>query len=470
MLPAKENKKIVLIRNKLSKLDRERIKLEKDISDLEKQLTMKRNEHDKIIKSISIAQQELERVGDEACIEPPKIYKKSDHINIVPRDMTDQYVGRDIEDVINSQSQIVEEKSLQSTFQNDENIATPTPLSNTLFSPKCKGIFNGLAFVFCGFDAKLRRTYRTHVLGNGGSCFSIQELQPWSNTRENQEYNMRMLLKFLKELNYNWVLIWSSKLPYLQSSRRFLIKTGEANTVNVINETWLIDALSMKELGELDKFEYKPFRHLLPLIEFENLVIAVTGYDNKYRLTIKNLIKILGGTFVDAFTDKVSYLVAPKPGDFKNAKIMACGKYNIPIVTKEWLHQCVNVGKKVDIEPFKIQHLISKEVVIKSIAKPLQGIKLVVLDELYRGIAKDLGAILVVDQHEGEYAVAEPHGKIGNYARDVFVDPKWLTTCQKLEKLVPVDHFIWKKKRVLIEPIIPHKRKMIEKKHDVSYE
>ena len=440
----------------------------------------------KWLKMCIINNRILDLPGTEYCLDDgeflemplPKVFKKSDHIDIIPRDLTDDYKGRDVDEFINSQSLIIDSNKapIQSTI-NDQDFSQLTPMQNSLMTPKNTGLFDRFAFVFCGLQVTSRRTYRSHLLKNGAHCFSIQELQPWSNNRENQESNMRLLLKFLRELNFSWILVWSSDLPYLLSSKKFLLKSNGANNmVHVVNETWLTDALSLQILGDLEQFEYKPFRHLLPLVEFDKIVICVTGYDNKYRLTIKNLIKILGGNFSDAFTDKVQYLIAPKPYDPKNAKIVASGKYNIPVVTKEWLHQCLNVGKKIEIGPFQVEMILNKvnnENAMEQDIKPLNGVLLYVVDDKYKQIVVQLGSTLT-NEKDAKYVIMEPHQNNKNsYGRDEYVDPKWLMTCQKLQKLVPVDHFIWKKKKILIEPIVPHKRKseeLKEKRVDVSYE
>ena len=379
--------------------------------------------------------------------------------------------GRDIGDSIMSQSHSQLESHLSLNVSQDLSFCSPTPLSNSLMTPKDTGIFDGHAFVFCGLEQTTRRTYRSHILKNGGHCFSLPDVSNWTCTRDNQEGNIRTLLKYLKELKFTWILVWSSKLPFQLTSKKFLLKSSETNMAHVINETWLIDALSLNIIPALEAFEYKPFRFPLPLLEFEKEIICVTGYDVKYRTTIKNLIKILGATFMDAFTDKTTYLIAPKPFDPKNAKLLACSKFKIPIVTKEWLLQCVNTGKLVDMDLFVVQMpIISLPINTTSDAKPLTGIKVCLLSVEHKEMAVNLGCDLV-NENEAQYIILEPNAQISNKLNHTtFVDPKWLLTCHKLQKRIPIDHFTWKKRKLVVEPVIPKKRVLKDTIPDVSYE
>eukprot|EP00835_Amoeboradix_gromovi_P000177 NODE_6_length_48303_cov_0.387022.p9 type:complete len:605 gc:universal NODE_6_length_48303_cov_0.387022:16317-14503(-) len=434
----------------------------------------------------------LDLPGTEYCVDDGEIViphtesatKKSSStdVSITAYNLNNEHKGRDMDhaiDLLASRSLEQHSENRISAFMDEDSCLSVTPIQNTLMTPKSPGIFDTLAFVLCGFEVDTRRKYRSNILKMGGHCFALQELpRPWSNIKENQEYNMRVLLKFLKELKFNWIIIWSSKLPYLLSSKKFLLKSGDDNLVHVVNETWFTDAYSdyradaQFELGKYDDIQYKPFKHVLPLVEFDNKVFTVTGYDIRYRLTIKQVIRILGGRFDDTFTNNVNYLIAPRPYDGNNEKIKACTKYNIPIATKEWLLRCVSMGKFVDIVPFLVKNEKLENITAEQENNNiLQSMKLHVPDERYKEIALGLGASLTSIK-DADYVVLEQLEKLGQaYKIEEFIDPKWLMTVQKLRKIIPFDHFIWKKKKSVIEQVIPLKRTLKEeRKHDVSYE
>eukprot|EP00834_Sanchytrium_tribonematis_P004561 NODE_232_length_12051_cov_1.040997.p2 type:complete len:584 gc:universal NODE_232_length_12051_cov_1.040997:1760-3511(+) len=412
---------------------------------------------------------------DDGQFEEPErkfVPKKSDFVDIQIEEDENYDIGRDLNDIIVSQSQPALDLPVVSTFEETTISQDCTPIPNTLMKPSGTGIFDSFAFVFCGFEANSRRIYRAHLLKKGGHCFAISDLK-WTNQRDNQETSLRTLLRYLRDLKFKWVLVWSSKLPYSLTTKKFVMKSTSTTTVQVVNETWLTDSLSQNICMDLDSFSYKPFKYGLPLPEFKDKIVTVTGYDTKYRLTLKSLIKILGATYVDSFTDQVHFLIAPKPYNENNAKMAAATKYKIQIVTKEWLNQCANTGKFVETKPYLIEPpIVKQQAELKITNLPLDKITLYISPALekFRTIASNLGAKFAAPE-KSDYVLLERDSEFaGEHSKSVFLDPQWVIACQKARTAVNVDPFRWEYKEIKIDSVIPKKRQFVEPiLNDIDY-
>ena len=83
---------------------------------------------------------------------------------------------------------------------------------------------------------------------------------------------------------------------------------------------------------------YSPLPCRVPLPGFQNLRFCVSQYEEKDRILLWNLCKVLGAKFADKLTKKVTHLVCK----FTNGpKYEASCKWGIRSVTSEWIFECV---------------------------------------------------------------------------------------------------------------------------------
>ena len=82
---------------------------------------------------------------------------------------------------------------------------------------------------------------------------------------------------------------------------------------------------------------------------FSEFVISISGYEGMERLHISRLITLLGGHATDTFSKKNTLLICCKADGLK---FSSAQKWRIPVVTVEWLYECVEKKSVLPIDGY----------------------------------------------------------------------------------------------------------------------
>jgi len=78
-----------------------------------------------------------------------------------------------------------------------------------------------------------------------------------------------------------------------------------------------------------------------------------TGTHSVVRKSLQELVEINGGVFVDTVSKAINYLVATSTEvEVGTNKVVKASKYNLPIVSEDFLHNCIKEGKIIDHTPY----------------------------------------------------------------------------------------------------------------------
>ncbi|KAK7530907.1 BRCT domain-containing protein [Phyllosticta citribraziliensis] len=121
-----------------------------------------------------------------------------------------------------------------------------------------------------------------------------------------------------------------------------------AQRLTRVNEWWVEKCLHRKQLVDPDhEFICRPLPHI-PVSGFENLFITFTSYADYDRLHFAKLIKLMGATYEEYVSEKVSVMICPT-APANNPKMAFCSAHSIPIVSPSWMWACIKIGK---VQPF----------------------------------------------------------------------------------------------------------------------
>ncbi|KAK8232022.1 BRCT domain-containing protein [Phyllosticta capitalensis] len=121
-----------------------------------------------------------------------------------------------------------------------------------------------------------------------------------------------------------------------------------AQDLTKVNEWWVEKCLHKKSLVDpANEFICRPFPHI-PVSGFENLFITFTSYADYDRLHFAKLIKLMGATYEEYLSEKVSVMICPTTPNSK-PKVAFCSEHSIPVVSPSWMWSCIEHG---EVQPF----------------------------------------------------------------------------------------------------------------------
>ncbi|KAI9097870.1 hypothetical protein K1719_025641 [Acacia pycnantha] len=124
----------------------------------------------------------------------------------------------------------------------------------------------------------------------------------------------------------------------------------EISQTTYISSHWIRSCLENDCLLDVDShILYSPLPCCIPLPGFESFRFCVSQYEGRDRMLLRNLCFVLGATFVEKLTKKVTHLFCK----FINGpKYEAACKWGIQAVTSEWIFECVKQNKVVAVDQF----------------------------------------------------------------------------------------------------------------------
>ncbi|KAK4239592.1 hypothetical protein C8A03DRAFT_42822 [Achaetomium macrosporum] len=151
-----------------------------------------------------------------------------------------------------------------------------------------------------------------------------------------------------------------------QLAHRFLIvpQTSTPDThpkppgnVHIITEFYIERCLHKKYFSDPSQHVIgRPFP-LFPIPGFEGLSICTAGFTGVDLNQVDKSIRQLGAKYEERFTANVSLLVSPSLSVIRKQKLELALAWKVPVVSAEWLWECISTGRKAPIKRFLFPEL-----------------------------------------------------------------------------------------------------------------
>lgn len=186
--------------------------------------------------------------------------------------------------------------------------------------------------------------------------------------------------------------------------------------VHIITEFFIERCIHNKTLFSPTEHVWgQPFARF-PIDGFQDLTICTAGFVNEQLNQIEKTVIQLGATYSEKLHKQVSLLVCPDLGSLREQKRDLAIYHDIPIVSVEWLWQCITTGCSVPWGRFQFEELIQKADAIRANLRRKELDKKKDRESLSRTrsepvIAKPLAAKPPAARHSGRVPV--PPAKAG---------------------------------------------------------
>ncbi|KAH8899077.1 hypothetical protein GQ53DRAFT_711001 [Thozetella sp. PMI_491] len=154
-----------------------------------------------------------------------------------------------------------------------------------------------------------------------------------------------------------------------QLSHRFVIvpqkSTAESHpkipeTVYIITEFYIEKCLHRKSfVGPTDHVIGRPFP-VFPIEGFETLTVCTGGFTGVDLNQVDKAIRQLGAKYEERFTAHVSVLVCHSLATVRKQKLDLALSWKVPVVSGDWLWECISTGFKVPIKAYLFKELKQK--------------------------------------------------------------------------------------------------------------
>jgi len=205
-----------------------------------------------------------------------------------------------------------------SRYENQQN--KTKELESKLIQPISK-LFDGLNFVSKGFTPEHEQIIENEVLKHSGQYF---------HSEISIKNNYYQVLPFLNTLN----VIVSQKAI-------------------IVTEHWLERCLTDEILHNPDENPiFIPCTLEMPIEEFKEIVIGITGFNGIERAHIGKLISKLGAIFSDTLTRKHNFLICDPENMNNSLKYKKALEWNIPVLNINWIYDCFRQERKLPYEKY----------------------------------------------------------------------------------------------------------------------
>ena len=151
-----------------------------------------------------------------------------------------------------------------------------------------------------------------------------------------------------------------------QMSHRFLIVPQESKpdshpkvpeTVHVATEFYIEKCLHrMHFLSPTDHVIGRPFS-VFPIDNFDSLIVCTAGFTGVDLNQVDKAIRQLGARYEERFTPQVSVLVCASLDVVRKQKLDLALAWKIPVVSADWLWECISTGTKALLKPYLFKAL-----------------------------------------------------------------------------------------------------------------
>ncbi|OAR01687.1 hypothetical protein LLEC1_02200 [Akanthomyces lecanii] len=127
---------------------------------------------------------------------------------------------------------------------------------------------------------------------------------------------------------------------------------SQHNNLHIVTEFYIERCLQNKQFFHPDNHALgRPFPSF-PIAGFSSLTICSSAFTGLELNQVARSIKQLGATFEENFRKDTSLLVCPSLESMRKDKLQYAVQWGVPIVSAEWLWECINTGFKVPPEDF----------------------------------------------------------------------------------------------------------------------
>ncbi|KAI1809820.1 hypothetical protein GGS20DRAFT_252612 [Poronia punctata] len=130
------------------------------------------------------------------------------------------------------------------------------------------------------------------------------------------------------------------------------------DNVHIITEFFIERCIHRKLLfAPSDHVLGQPFPRF-PIGGFQNITICTAGFVDEQLNQVEKSITQLGGTYSEKLNRLVTFLVCPRLSALREQKRDLAIYHNIPIISSEWLWQCIVTGSVVPWEKYEFEEVI----------------------------------------------------------------------------------------------------------------
>ena len=196
------------------------------------------------------------------------------------------------------------------------------------------GYLDGKYFVIYGFDRKRADMLRVVLLENGGTVLDT--------------------LDHLNEAAYTEEAAKIIIVPYETPWERVESRTIAAESSFVVSEFWLEWCMFTKAYVAPQQYPLCSIMSQTKPPGFSKLTINVSGFPGIQTLQISKILKLMGATYTESFTQSTSALVC-KEGSDNPEKLSYAKMWQVPAVSESWLWSCLRNGRMAAFDKYFMQ-------------------------------------------------------------------------------------------------------------------
>ncbi|KAK3301679.1 BRCT domain-containing protein [Chaetomium strumarium] len=200
--------------------------------------------------------------------------------------------------------------------------------------PDDSAVFASCCFYVHGFSAQRTEILINTVASLGGLvCHSLDEVTSTSGA----------------QLAHRFLIVPQTSAPDTRPK--------PPGNVHIITEFYIERCLHKKYFFDPSQHVIgRPFP-LFPIPGFEDLSICTAGFTGVDLNQVDKSIRQLGAKYEERFTANASLLVSPSLPAIRKQKLELALAWKVPVVSADWLWECISTGRKVPIKRFLFPEL-----------------------------------------------------------------------------------------------------------------
>lgn len=197
-----------------------------------------------------------------------------------------------------------------------------------------QGLFAGLFVLIFGFEDSKRDRLREYLEPNG--AIVVKSTVQLEDASCNAFYQSRYLL-----------------VPHAASDPPMKLPAVPVGT-QIVTEWWLERCIHYKRVIDpaVDRLS-QPFWDAA-LDAFSGLNLSGTGFDSVDLRQTAKVVGLMGATYIQGITPSLSAMISATDS-VRQEKSYYAAKHDIPVVSVDWLWQCLRQRKKVPFDGFKLR-------------------------------------------------------------------------------------------------------------------
>ncbi|KUJ22125.1 uncharacterized protein LY89DRAFT_715108 [Mollisia scopiformis] len=219
-----------------------------------------------------------------------------------------------------------------------EPIAPPNPSSmqSTIENPSMQGMFSGCRFYVYGFVASKEQILRGHLISNGGEVSDTIEALVDTEPRKDIKRLFRIVPHDLP----------GEKYPLLPDSQLDIETITFWWVERCLHNKWFLEP-SESIIGQ-------PFP-TFPILGFNEMTISSSAFTGIDLLHFKKAVELIGAKYSEDTTPQSTVLVTKSVIALRHDKSECAQIWNVPIVTADWLWDCIKSGQRLPYAKYKLR-------------------------------------------------------------------------------------------------------------------